>query len=170
METLSPVAATEVDEPQVVITRIFDAPRELVFAAWTDPERLVQWYAPQGCTIEYRQIDIRQGGTFHSCIHTPNGFHCWCIGEYREIIVPEKIVCTMVISNENGDRIQSADAGHESDWPAETILTVTFADEAGKTKLTLHQNVRESVAQRTGALPSWLQMLDRLAAQLDVVK
>lgn len=170
METLSPVAATELDDPQVVITRIFDAPRELVFAAWTDPNQLVRWYAPQGCTIEYRQIDIREGGTFHSCIRTPNGFHCWCIGEYREIIVPEKIVCTMVISNENGDRIQSVDAGHESDWPAETILTVTFADQAGKTKLTLHQNVRQSVAQRTGALPSWMQMLDRLAAQLEIIQ
>lgn len=167
METQSPVTATELDEPQVVITRIFDAPRELVFRAWTDPEHLVQWYAPLGCSIEYRQIEIRERGTFHSCIRTPDGFHCWCVGEYQEIVVPEKIVCTMAIANADGDRIQPVDAGHDPDWPAETVLTVTFAEQNGKTKLTLHQNVRESVAKRTGALPSWNQMLDRLAAKLE---
>lgn len=167
MNTQNSAVAPELDEPQVVITRLFNAPRELVFKAWTDPEQLVQWYAPLGCTIEYRQIEIREGGKFHSCIRTPDGFQCWCIGEYRQIIVPEKIVCTMVISNAHGDRIEPVAAGHDSDWPVETILTVTFAEQAGQTKLTLHQNVRESIAKRTGALPSWNQMFDRLAARFE---
>jgi uncharacterized protein YndB with AHSA1/START domain len=70
---------------EVLITRTFDAPRELVFQAWSDPELLVRWFAPRGCTIQFRKLDLRQGGTFHSCICTPQGNECWCIGTYREI-------------------------------------------------------------------------------------
>ena len=57
----------------VLITRDFDAPRDLVFRAWTDPDRLARWHAPRGCTIEYRAIDVRPGGSFHSCIRAPDG-------------------------------------------------------------------------------------------------
>lgn len=162
----TPDTVVELDEPLVVITRVFPAPRELVFKAWTSPEHLVRWNAPQGCTIEYRQIDIRAGGTFHSCLRTPSGFNCWCIGVYQEIVVPERIVFTMAISDEHGNRIDSAAAGHDSEWPAETVITVTFTEQHGQTTLTLQQNVRESLAKRTGAYSGWGQMLDRLAEEL----
>ncbi len=156
----------ELNAPQVVITRVFNAPRELVFKAWTDPEQLLLWYAPNGCTIHFRQIDVREGGSFHSCIQTPGGFQCWCTGVYQEITVPERIVYTMAMADEHGNRIQPAAAGHDPEWPAETILTVTFADLGRKTQLTLHQTVSEALAMRTGAHPSWIQMLDRLDEQL----
>ena len=154
------------EQEELVITRILSAPRELVFRAWTDPARLARWCAPQGCSIEFRQIDPRPGGVFHSCIRVPGGKECWCQGVYREVIAPERIVYSMAVADKDGNLVTPAQAGMDPDWPAETILTVTFADEAGKTRLTLHQTVSEALARRTGAGPSWLQMLDRLEEEL----
>lgn len=161
-----PEQTTAVAEPEVWITRVFDAPRELVFRAWTDPDQLVRWYAPQGCQIRFERIDVRPGGEFLSCILIPGGHECWCTGVYREIEKPERIVYTLAIADRHGNRLDAVQAGMDPEWPAETEVTVTFTEENGKTRLTLHQTVRESLARRTGAHPSWLQMLDRLATEL----
>jgi uncharacterized protein YndB with AHSA1/START domain len=146
------------------IERIFAAPRELVFEAWTKPEYLLQWYAPRGCTIRFAAIDVRPGGRFHSCIHNPSFGDCWCVGVYREIVRPERIVYTLATADSAGNEIEPAKAGHDPRWPRETLVTVTFEDLRGATQLTLEQNVLESLAKHTGAHPSWLEMLDRLAA------
>ena len=157
---------TAATEPQVLISRVFDAPRDLVFRAWTDPAQLKRWYAPNGCSIRYEKLDVRPGGTFHSCIKTPDGHECWCVGEYREVVPPERLVLTMVIADAAGNVVGPTDVGMDPEWPQETVLTVTFDDLGGRTRLTLHQTVSEVVAKRTGAHPSWLSMLDRLAAEL----
>jgi len=159
------VAAKTADR-DLVITRVFDAPRDLVFKAWTDPEQLKRWYAPRGCEIHFAKLDIRPGGTFHSCIRNPKFHDCWCVGVYREIVVPERIVYDMAVADENGNRVEPADVGMDPDWPKETVVTVTFAAQGDKTKVTLHQTAPESVAKRTGAHPSWIEMLDRLAEGL----
>lgn len=159
-------SAVERSEPEVFITRVFDAPRDLVFKAWTDPEHLMRWYAPRGCTIHFREIDLRQGGAFHSCIRTPQGHDCWCKGVYREIVAPERIVYSLAVADEKGNLVEPVEAGMDPDWPAETIVTVTLAGLGGQTKLTLRQTVSESIAKRTGAHPSWIEMLDRLAEDL----
>lgn len=155
----SPVASPA---NHVLITRMFDAPRALVFSAWTSAERMTRWFAPNGCTIEYRKYEFRAGGAIHSCIRTPTGYTCWVIGTFKELVPNERIVMTMVMSNERGERVNPADLGMDPSWPAETIATITFSEHAGKTMLTLRQNVDESLAKRTGAHPSWLQMFDRL--------
>jgi len=154
------------DGKAVRIERLIDAPRELVFAAWTDAARLPDWFAPRGCAIEYRHLEIRPGGTFHSCIRSPEGHECWCVGEYLEVIPSERLVFTMAIADAQGTRISPQSAGMDPEWPAETTATVRFEAIGRKTRLTLEQTVLESVAKRTGAHPSWLQMLDRLEEQL----
>jgi len=155
-----------VAEKQILITREFDATRDLVFRAWTDPGQLAKWYAPHGCQIRFHKLDIRPGGRFHSCIATPDGHECWCIGEYLEVEAPARIVLTMISADATGKPVEPADLGMDPAWPKETTVTVTFAEHAGKTTLTLEQTVSESLAKKTGAHPSWLQMLDRLAEQL----
>lgn len=150
----------------VLIVREFDAPREMLFQAWTDPEQLPLWYAPTGCTISFPLIEIREGGAFHSCIRTPDGHECWCRGTYRTIVVPERIEFTMEISNALGQSVSADDAGMDPEWPAITVLTVTFEPLGQRTRLTLHQTVDEALAKRTGAYPSWLSMLDNLEQQL----
>jgi len=151
---------------EVLIERIFDAPRELVFKAWTDPECLIRWYAPRGCTIYFSKLDIRPGGEFHSCIQNPKFGDCWCKGAYSQIVVPERIVFSMVMADEKGNTVEPAVVGHDPHWPRETTVTVTFADHKGRTKLVLRQTVLASLAAKTGALPGWIEMLDRLAEDL----
>jgi len=151
-------------EKELLITHLFNAPRELVFSAWTDPEKLHHWYAPDGCTIEFKSINTKQGGTFHSCIHDPVHGDCWIKGFYKEVISPEKLVFSMIISNENGDDVRSADAGKPEDWPEETLTTVTFTEVGKQTKLTIHQTVSEAEAKKTGAYQSWIKMLNKLEA------
>lgn len=145
------------------IERVFAAPRELVFDAWTKPALLLQWYAPQGCTVHFASIEVRPGGRFHSCIRNPRFGDCWIVGVYREIVRPERIVYTLATADSEGNEIEPAKAGHDPRWPPQTLVTVTLAQARGGTKLTLEQNVSEALAKHTGAHPSWLEMLDRLA-------
>src|SRR5688572_6492678 len=165
MEKLvSPVKESRSEE--VLITRIFNASREDVFKAWTSVDALARWFAPNECTIEFKKFEFRNGGKFHHCIHNPHVHDCWCIGTFREIIEPEKIIYNIAISDKDGNPAQPSDMGMDPDWPAETTVTVIFEDIDGRTKLTLKQAVDTELAKRTGAYPSWLQMLDRLEEQL----
>ena len=150
------------DSRTLRIERSFDAPRELVFDAWTRPEYLMQWYAPHGCTIQLVRLEARPGGRFHWCIHNPSFGDCWCVGVYQELVRPERIVYTLATADSAGNQIEPAQAGHDPRWPRESLVTVTLADVRGATLLTLEQNVLESLAKHTGAHPSWLQMLERL--------
>lgn len=157
------MSATLDNAREVHITREFNVPRDRVFAAWLDAAQLAQWYAPHGCAIRFQALDPRPGGHYHSCITTPDGHECWCIGEYREINPPARIVLTMAVANAQGMRMSPSDVGMDPAWPAETVLTLDFEDLGGATRLTLRQTVDQDLAIRTGAHPSWLQMLDRLA-------
>lgn len=146
------------------ITHVFDAPRELVFTAWTDAQQLMQWYAPDGCTIEFKTIDVREGGEFHSVIHDPVHGDCWIIGIYREVVANERLVFTMELSNEQGTVATAVDAGKPEDWPQAIVTTVTFTAKGDKTEITLHQTVAEEEAKKTGAYQSWFSMFNRLDA------
>ncbi len=155
---------------QVVITRVLNAPRELVFKAFTDPKHLVRWYAPVGCTLHIASFDAREGGAFHTCIRSTQHHDCWCKGIFLEVAEPKRLVYTMAVADEQGNLVSPADAGMDPEWPAETVLTITFEEHDGSTKVTLHQTALESVAKRTGAYPSWLQMLDNLEEELKYVQ
>jgi uncharacterized protein YndB with AHSA1/START domain len=164
------VATQEIVTPakdrDVVIVRVFNAPPEAVFRAWTDPKYLKRWFAPNGCAVSFPRLDVRTGGNFHSCIRTPGGHECWCVGVYEQVVAPERIVYTAAMSDADGNLRESVDAGMEEDWPKETRVTVTFEDLGGKTRMVLTQSVLESLAKRTGAYPSWLEMFDRLEEEL----
>ena len=154
--------AEKILENDTFISRIIHAPRELVFAAWTDPEHLKHWFAPKGCTIHFTSIDIRPGGGFHLCIRNPDYKDCWCKGTYLEIIAPERIVYKLAVSDEAGRLRDPKDVGMDPEWPAETIVTATFKEMGITTKFTLHQTVSQTIAKRTGAFPSWLSAFDLL--------
>lgn len=151
---------------ELLITHLFDASPELVFQAWTDPEHLQHWYAPDGCTIAFKSIDVREQGTFHSCIYDPVHGECRIKGSYTEVKSPEKLVFSMILTNAAGDDVNSLAAGKPEDWPEAIITTVTFSPVGNQTKVTLHQTVAEAEAKKTGAYQSWLKMFDRLQARL----
>lgn len=149
-------------DPDILITRTLKAPRELVWQAWTNVDHLQHWHAPHGCEIRFARFDFREGGGFHSCISNPSFGECWCVGTYQEIVKPERIVYTMAMADAEGNLVDPASVGHDAKWPAETTVRITLQENAEETVLTLEQNVSEALAKRTGAHPSWLQMLDRL--------
>ena len=156
----------QISTNEVFIEQFFNAGIDKVFEAWTDPEKLMKWYAPEGCTIHFKQLNIEPGGRFHSCVSNPQFGDCWCIGEYQEIIPNARIVFTMMNADENGNPINQATIGMDPDWPGETQVTVTLTEENGKTKLQLRQTVSQALAKKTGAYPSWLQMLNKMQVLL----
>ena len=151
---------------ELVITRVFDAPRELVFKAWTEPERLMRWWAPKGCTTPYLRIDPRVGGVFHYCMRLPEGRDIWGIGVYREIVEPERIVYTDAFADADGNPVSPAHYGMSPSHPPETLVTVTFAEQEGKTMLTLRHSIPKSVEEWEGTQQGWTEMFDRLAEEL----
>jgi uncharacterized protein YndB with AHSA1/START domain len=103
-------------------------------------------------------------------LHDPPFGDCWCVGEFKAIVRPERIVYTLATADSAGNEIEAAQAGHDPRWPRESLVQVTLTEVRGGTRLTLEQNVLESLAKHTGAHPSWLQMLDRLSALVAVRK
>ncbi|CAM3853734.1 SRPBCC family protein [Alicyclobacillus pomorum] len=119
---------------ELVITRTFDAPRELVFKAVTEPEHLTHWWAPKGYTMNVAKLDLRPGGVFHYSQRSPEGQEMWGKFVYREIMEPEKLVFTNSFSDEEGNTVR---APFNQTWPLEILNTWTFAEHEGKTTLTM---------------------------------
>ncbi len=161
--------ATITQEEDIVITRIIDAPRDLVFRAWTDPEYLVHWWGPKGFTTPSCKVDLRPGGIFHFCMRSPDGRDFWGRGIYHEITEPEKIVYTDSFSDEEGNLVEPERYGMSRDFPSETLVTVTFGKLKGKTELTMHHAVMESVPERDEMKQGWTEMFDRLNEYLEKV-
>lgn len=161
-DTSSPIPRGE-SEPQVKIQETFDAPRESVFDAWVRPELLAQWFAPHGCSLRIEHMDARTGGSFHTCILHPEFGECWTIGSCIEVVRPERIVYTCAIADASGQPATPESQGHDPDWPAETVVRVTFDERGAQTVVTLEQTVSEALAKRTGAHTGWTQMLERLS-------
>src|SRR6185295_19580223 len=112
---------TEPQERVLVIERVFDAPRALVFKAWTEPERMVRWFGPLGFTTTVLKADFQPGGGYRFHMRSPEGTDHWLQGVYREIVEPERLVCTWAWEDAEGK------TGHE------TLVTVTFAEHGAKT-------------------------------------
>jgi uncharacterized protein YndB with AHSA1/START domain len=156
MAARSSAATIDSAERVLVITRIFDAPRDLVFNAWSEPERLVQWFGPKGFTSTVvGSMDPRPGGAYRFHMRGPDGSDHWVQGAYHEILDPERIVCTYVWTDADGNPTRP-----------ETLLTLTFEEQVEKTKLTLHQAVFESVTARDAHDEGWTSSLERLADYL----
>ena len=120
---------------EFVITREFDAPRELVFKAWTDPKHLAQWWGPKGFTNPVCEWDARPGGKIYDVMRAPNGADFPMGGEFREITPPERLVFSCGALDEKGKLL------------FEFVHDVTFTERNGKTKLTLRSRVTMTTAE-----------------------
>lgn len=150
------------EEEALVISRIFDAPRDLVFKAWTEPERMKNWWGPKDFTLPVCKIDLRPGGACHYCMRGPDGKEYWGKGVFREIVKPERIVCTDSFSDEKGNTVSPREYGMSPDWPEEAIITVTFAKRGGKTGFTLHHAPLKPGKDRDMCEQGWNESLDKL--------
>jgi uncharacterized protein YndB with AHSA1/START domain len=147
-------ATTTTAERELVITRVFDAPRSLVFKAWTQPEHLMRWWGPRGFTLPSCTLDLRPGGAWRFCMRSSKGADHWHQGVYHEIVEPERIVFTYAWEDAEGK------PKHE------TLVTVTFTEQKGKTLLTFRQGVFESVASRDAHEEGWSSTFEMLAEYL----
>jgi uncharacterized protein YndB with AHSA1/START domain len=159
-------AARKPEEQELVIERIFDAPRDLVFKAWTEPERVKRWWGPKGFTCPVCKIDLRPGGVYHSCMRSPEGAEYWGKGVYLEIVEPERLVCTDCFSDEKGNLVSPLQYGMSTDWPEEAQIAVTFDEHGGKTKLTLQHYPIKPGSERDMCQQGWSETLDKLEAYL----
>jgi uncharacterized protein YndB with AHSA1/START domain len=119
---------------EFVITRVLDAPRAVVWRAWTEAEQLQRWFGPKGCTVPSCSVDLRPGGLFHYCMQTPDGHVMWGKWIFREIAPPEKLVVIVSFSDAQGGVTRHP---LSPTWPLETLSTMTLKELAGKTELTL---------------------------------
>ena len=150
---------------RMVITRIFDAPRELVWKAWTDPKYVMQWWGPKGFTAPFCQMDFRVGGKFLCCMRSPDGQEFWNGGEYFEIVEHEKIVYSMYFADAEGNKVDPAQYGIELEAMDDAHDVVIFEDFGdGQTKLTLIGSEPMESARDSGQLEGWNEILDKVAA------
>jgi uncharacterized protein YndB with AHSA1/START domain len=143
---------------ELTITRIFDAPRELVFKMWTEPKHLKQWWGPKIFTTPVCEMDLRVGGAFRMVMHSPEWGNAPMKGVFREIKPPEWLVFTNIAVDENDDTL------------VEGVTTVHFEDHRGKTKLTLHTTARGVAAiaaqMIAGMEQGWTESIDKLETYL----
>jgi uncharacterized protein YndB with AHSA1/START domain len=149
--------AAEPAERLLIIERIFDAPRALVWKAWAEPDRMVKWHGPRGFTSKIERSDFRPGGAYRIHMLGPGNDDHWTQGVFNEIVEPERLVMTGCWTDAQGKPTS-----------LETLVTITFEDHNGKTKLTLHQSGFESVTARDAHRGGWSSALDCLAEYLAV--
>src|SRR5438067_189284 len=116
------------------ISRVFDAPRETVFAAFTEADRLMQWWGPKGFTMQVAKLDLRPGGVFLYGMRAPDGQDMWGKFVYREIAPPERLVFVVSFTDEQGNLKRHP---MSATWPLEVLNTMTLAESGGKTTLTI---------------------------------
>jgi len=151
---------------ELVVTRDFDVPRELVFRAWTEPERVRRWWGPEGFTMPYCDIDLRPGGTFLRCMRSPGGRDFWVTGVFREVIAPELLVFTDSFADAEGNVVPPARYGAGPDMPLERLVTVTFEGLAETTRVTIRHAGLPSGADRDLIRHGWVGGLESLSGYL----
>jgi uncharacterized protein YndB with AHSA1/START domain len=154
--------ANEVE--RMVVTRVFDAPREVVWKAWTDPKYVMQWWGPKGFSCPACEMDFRVGGKSLLCMKAPDGYEGWNAIEYHEIVLHEKIVSSMYFSDSKGNKIDPAELGMEE--AIEGAYDVTLFEDLGngQTKLTYIGNEPIDSAKESGQFEGWVETLDKIAA------
>jgi len=141
--------------PELLITRVFNAPRELVFRAWTDPDHIRKWFGPRDHPATQMAMDVRPGGRWRGCLRsTETGNDLWLGGIYREIAQPERLVFTFAWEEE-GER------------GLETLVTITFAEQGAKTLMTFRQTPFRSTGELDGHRGGWTSSFDRLGDHLE---
>ena len=150
---------------RMVVTRVIDAPRELVWKAWTDPQYVMQWWGPKGFTTPVCKMDFRVGGKFLLCMKSPDGQEFWNGGEYHEIVPHEKIVSSMYFSDADGNKVEPEHYGIEHE-AIEGAYDVTLFEDlgGGRTKITVIGNESMEDAIKSGQVEGYDQVFEKFAA------
>lgn len=163
-----------VNNKELAIVRVFDAPRELVWKAWTDPEMMTKWWGPRNFTAPTVKIDFRVGGKYLLCMHGAPGpgmpeMDFWSTGTYKEIVPLERIVVTDSFADKDGNIVSASYYGMPGSFPMEAIISFTFENAGeGKTKMTLFYPSIEGIEGKMldDMTQGWNQSFDKLGENL----
>ena len=156
-----------VSEDAVVIERTFDAPIDLIWQMWVDPEHFKKWYGPKGFTVPVADMDMRVGGKRLICMESPDGsMKMWTTGEYTEVVPNERLVYTDSPSDDNGNVVSPSAMEMPDGYPATTEVTVLLEDLGGRTKMVM---THTGVPAGSGANEGWEQAFDKLADYIETV-
>ena len=157
---------TKGSQDAVVIERSFDAPRQVIWQMWTDPEHFKAWYGPEGATIPVAKMDVRIGGSRLVCMEmqAPSGpMAMWFTGEYLQVVENQLLVYTESMSDENGNVSSPSDMGMREGHPVVTEIRVELVDDDGGTKMVMtHVGVPSDSPGAVG----WTMAFDKLAMQV----
>jgi uncharacterized protein YndB with AHSA1/START domain len=151
---------------ELTITRVFDAPRALVWKAWTDPQQLMRWWGPKDYTSPFCKIDLRVGGRYLFCMRSPEGQDYWSTGVFRELVSMERIVLTDSFADEQGNVVPASYYGMGEDFPQELEVTVTLEEVGDKTRMTLRHAGMPEGEMREQTRAGWNESFDKLAESL----
>jgi uncharacterized protein YndB with AHSA1/START domain len=156
-----------VSEDAVVIERTFDAPVDLIWQMWTNPEHFKNWYGPNGFTVPVAEMDVRVGGKRLICMASPDGsMKMWTTGEYTEIVPNERFVYIESPADENGNVVSPSTMGMPDGYPAMTEVTVLLEDLGGRTKMVM---THAGVPADSGAGGGWEQAFVKLEDYIETV-
>ena len=158
------------DSNELIITRIFEAPRDLVWKAWTDPALVVRWWGPKVLTTPVAKIDLHVGGKYLYAMRSTEGKDFWGTGVYREIVPLERIVATYSFGEEKGNTVPASHHGKSVDWSSELLVTVTFEEQKGRTKFTLRHEGIPPGQMSDWAKAGWNESFDKLEKVLEEEK
>jgi uncharacterized protein YndB with AHSA1/START domain len=154
------------DGPKLLtISRTFDAPRALLWKAWTDPDTLMRWWGPKHFTSPVAKIDLREGGKYLFAMRSPDGQEMYSTGTYKKIDPMNEIIYTDSFSDADGNVITPSVFGMGDDYPAESDVTVQFEDAQGKTRMTVMARRPQGIMGEY-ATAGWNESLDKLAHSL----
>ena len=154
-------------QDSVVIERTLDAPADLIWQMWTEPEHFKAWYGPDGASIPEAKMDVRVGGTrlVGMTMETPNGtMQMWFTGEYREVVEHQRLVYTESMCDENANILSPADMGMPEGHPTTTEIIVELEDMGGRTKMTV---THVGVPAGSPGAAGWTMAFDKLALYVE---
>jgi uncharacterized protein YndB with AHSA1/START domain len=170
------IANINTETGELVLSRIIDAPREIVWKAWTEPEQLMKWWGPKHFSSPACKIDLRIGGKYHECMRSPEGNEFWSTGFYREIKAPERLVMTDSFADEHGNVVPGTHYGMGPEFPLEMLVTLTFEEYVDPlnhgprhTKLLLRHSGTQALSSTDlgNMKQGWNESLDKLAVLLE---
>jgi uncharacterized protein YndB with AHSA1/START domain len=156
-----------VAQDAVVIERTFDAPVDLIWQMWTEPDHFAGWYGPTGFTVPVAEMDLHVGGKRLVCMASPDGsMKMWTVGEYVEIRPATRLVYTESLADENGNPVPPSTMGMPEGYPATTEVTVVLEDLGGRTNMVM---THAGVPADSGAAGGWNQAFDKLAERAAIL-
>lgn len=162
------MGSSTVSNDAIVIERIFEAPVDLIWQMWTQPEHFKKWYGPEGFSVPVAKMDVRVGGRRLVCMETPDGsMKIWTAGEYTEVVPNERLVYTDGMADESGNLVSPSAMGMPGGYPAITTVTVLLEELNGRTKMVMtHAGMPKD---QQGASRGWEQAFAKMANYLKTV-